>query len=257
MRKMVLLAGLVLVVVSSPAWATTTSTISLSGTFTGVDSDTGKDNGVGNYDYAMAARTQADTFYVSTGSPMVITGTVDVRGLASACYFQVGLVDKAQADTALDAYGRPSLMFNNSALATFYAGTSNYARLTDDNALNSGKLTNPAGAVAGVFNFELDILTNGTMKLTLHGNSDVSTTYTYGHRNWWDDPAYWSGAGELANGGYLIAQLWIDTGNTTTPVSATYNITGTGPVVPEPLTMTCLFLGIGGVGAYIRKRRLA
>jgi PEP-CTERM motif len=227
---------------SLPVLATT---VLLSGTFSGVDSDTGKDNGVGNYDYAID-QAPASTFYWSSGSTVSITGTVDVRGLTSGSYLQIGLVDKEQAGYAF-SYDDPSAMFNNSALATFYAGTRNYAQLTDDNARNSASLYNPTGATAGVFNFEIDILSNGTMDLTLHGNSDVSTTYTYGERNWWDGWSGWSG-GELANGSYLISQLWIDTGNTTSSVSASYNITGTS--VPEPATM-CLL----GLGAFVLRRK--
>jgi hypothetical protein len=159
------------------------------------------------------------------------------------------LVDKEQADMALDTYSSPSLMFNNSAIATFYAGTKNYARLADDNAKTSGQLFNPTGATAGVFNFTLDISSDGTMDLTLHGSSDVSITYTYGERNWWDGWSGWSG-GELANGSYLISQLWIDTGNTTTSVSANYDITGIS--VPEPTTIA--LLGIGALSLLRRKK---
>ena len=231
------------------------ASLSLSGTLGGVDYNTVKDDGDGNYDYAMD-RTAANTFYWSAGSPVKITGTVDVRGLTSGSYLQIGLVDKQQADLSLDTYDWGGYMFNNSALATFYAGTNNYATLTDNNDLNSAALYNPTGATRGVFNFELDIARDGTMGLTLHGNSDVSTTYTYGHRNWWDVWSGWSG-GELANGSYLISQLWIDTGNTTTPVHANYSITGSSPV-PEPVTMFGVLLGVGALGRYwSRKRRTA
>ncbi len=230
------------------------ASVSLSGTFTGVDSNTVKDDGDGNYDYAID-RTPANTFNWSAGSIVRITGTVDVRGLASGSYLQIGLIDKEQADLALDDYWS-SLMFNNSAIATFYAGTTNYARLADNNDLYSGQLFNPTGATVGVFSFTLDILSNGTMDLTLHGSSDVSTTYTYGHRNWWDDPSNWSGHSELETGSYLISQLWIDTGNTTTPVSCTYNITGAS--VPEPATIIVWgLLGVVGVGYGVSRRRRA
>ena len=66
------------------------------------------------------------------------------------------------------------------------------------------------------------------MSLILHGTSDVSTTYSYGTCNWGAarmSKVSWLG-GELENGSYLLAQLWLDTGNTTTTVSATYDITG-------------------------------
>ncbi len=213
-RMYVVVAVLALLCVAGAAQAD----VSLSGTLSGVDSNTTKDNGDGNYDYAID-RTAANTFYWSNGSPVTITGTVDVRALTSGCYLQIGLVDKEQADMALDDYWS-SLMFNNSAIATFYAGTKNYARLADDNALYSGQLFNP-GATVGVFDFTLDISSDGTMALTLHGSSDVSTTYSYGHRNWWDDWSGWSG-GELQSGSYLVAQLWIDSGNTANVVQADY-----------------------------------
>lgn len=223
------------------------ATVFLSGTLSGTDSNAVKDDGDGNDDYDID-RTAANTFDWSAGSTVRITGSVDVRGLASGSYLQIGLVDKEQADTALDTYGWGGYMFNNSAIATFYAGTKNYARLADDNAKYSGQLFNPTGATVGVFNFAIDISSDGTMDLTLHGNSDVSITYTYGERNWWDGWSGWSG-GELANGSYLISQLWIDTGDTTTSVNASYNIIGTS--VPEPATV-CL-LGLGALSLIRRK----
>jgi hypothetical protein len=222
------------------------TSVSMSGTLSGVDSNLVKDDGDGNYDYSMD-RIAAKTFYWSGGSPVSITGTVDVRSLTSGSYLQIGLVDKEQANMSLDTYGWGGYMFNNSAIATFYAGTKNYARLADNNDDVSGQLFN-TGVTAGVFNFSLDISSDGTMALTLHGSSDVSTTYTYGHRNWWDGWSGWSG-GELANGSYLISQLWIDTGNMTSTVNASYDITGTN--VPEPMTLA--LLGLGGV--LLRRRK--
>ncbi len=223
------------------------ATVSLSGTLSGMDSNLVKDDGDGNHDYAMD-RTAANTFYWSAGSTVSITGTVDVSGLASGSYLQIGLIDKEQADDSLDVHGWGGYMFNNSALATFYAGTSNYARLADDNTNYSGQLFNP-GATVGVFDFALDISSDGSMGLTLHGSSDVSTTYAYGTRNWWDGDPHWSG-GELENGSYLIAQLWIDTGDTGNAVNSDYDITGTS--VPEPATMS--LLAMGGL-ALLRRRR--
>jgi len=236
MRKLcVALVIIILLSLGAMAYAD----VSLSGTLSGVDSNAVKDDGDGNHDYAID-RTAANTFYWSAGSPISICGTVDVRGLTSGSYLQIGLVDKEQADISLDTYHHSGYMFNNSALATFYAGTKNYARLADNNDLYSGQLFNPAGTTAGVFDFVLDIASDGTMGLTLHGSTDVSTTYTYGHRNWWDGWSGWSG-GELENGSYLISQLWIDTGNMTSPVSASYDITGKVAAVPEPATL----LGFG------------
>ncbi len=244
MRKLcVVTAILVLLCLGVVAQAS----VSLSGTLSGVDFNTVRDDGDGNHDYAID-RTAANTFYWSAGSPVSICGTVDVRGLTSGSYLQIGLVDKEQADKSLDTYSNSGLMFNNSAFATFYAGTRNYARLADNNDLYSEKLFNPTGTTAGVFDFVLDIAGDGTMGLTLHGSTDVSKTYTYGHRNWWDGWSGWSG-GELANGSYLISQLWIDTGNTTSPVSASYDIKGCSPV-PEPATLIgfglpMLMVGLG------------
>jgi hypothetical protein len=232
---------------------TAQAAVTLSGTLGGVDSNSVKDDGDGNHDYDID-RSLANTFYWSAGSTVTITGTVDVRALASGSYLQIGLVDKEQADLSLDTYGWGGYMFNNSAFATFYAGTRNYARLADNNALYSGQLFNAPGATVGVFDFALDILSDGTMDLTLHGSSDVSTTYTYGHRNWWDGWSGWSG-GELENGSYLIAQLWIDTGNTGSLVRANYDITGAS--VPEPGTMiiwSLLGLTATGFGRWRRKR---
>ena len=222
------------------------ATVSLDGTLSGVDSNSIKDDGDGNHDYAMD-RTAASTFYWSAGSTVSITGTVDVTGLVSGSYLQIGLVDKEQADLSLDTYSWGGYMFNNNAFATFYAGTADYARLADNNDLFSDQLFNP-GATAGVFDFTLDILSNGAMSLVLHGSSDVSTTYTYGHRNWWDGDPYWAG-GELVNGSYLIAQVWIDTADTVNAVNADYDITGTS--VPEPATMSLLI--VGGL-AMLRRR---
>ena len=241
----------VMLVFSSTAQAS----VALSGTLGGVDSNTVRDDGDGNHAYDID-RTPASTFFWSAGSPVSITGTVDVRGLTSGSYLQIGLVDKQLAD---DSLGLPDwwsgYMFNQSAIATFYAGTRNYARLADTNGLYSGQLFNP-GTTAGVFDFALDISSNGTMGLTLHGSSDVSTTYTYAHRNWWDGNPYWSG-GELQNGSYLIAQLWIDTGNMVTPVSASYDIKGSSSV-PEPASIVIWSLiGAGAIGMKMRRRRKA
>ena len=248
------LAGIIstflILAISSPGLATS---VSLNGVLSGVDSNTSKDDGDGNYDYAID-RTSANTFYWSAGSPISITGTVDVSGLTSGSYLQIGLVDKEQADLSLDTYWG-ALMFNNSAFATFYAGTSNYARLSDNNDLYSNPLYNPVGETIGVFDFKLDIASDGTMDLTLYGSSDASTTYTYGHRNWWDGDPYWTGA-ELENGSYLIAQLWIDTGDEVNSVSANFDITGASAApVPEPATMLLLGSGLAGLAGFRRKFR--
>lgn len=205
MKKIVVFLMVLGLVIASSSMVMS-ATVSLSGTLGGVDSNTVKDDGDGDYDYAID-RTSAGTFYWSAGSPVSITGTVDVRGLTSGSYLQIGLVDKEQSDLSLDTYHWGGYMFNNSAIATFYAGTRNYARLADNNDLYSGQLFN-TGATVGVFDFALDILSDGTMGLTLHGSSDASITYTYGHRNWWDGWSGWSG-GELETGAYLIAQLTI------------------------------------------------
>ncbi|MCC6488337.1 MAG: PEP-CTERM sorting domain-containing protein [Candidatus Hydrogenedentes bacterium] len=240
-----------LVSLASLAGATS---ITLSGTLSGTDSNTVRDDGDGDYDYDID-RDAASIFYWTAGSPVTITGTVDVSGLTSGSYLQIGLVDRQQADLSLDTYGWGGYMFNNSAIATFYAGSRNYARLADNNDLYSAQLFNP-GDTIGVFDFTLNILNDGTMGLTLHGSSgDVSTTYTYGHRNWWDGWSGWSG-GELENGSYLISQLWIDTGSTTSNVAARYDITGFTPApVPEPATMTVLGMGLASLlAAQLRKR---
>ena len=227
------------------------ATVSLNGTLSGVDSNAVKDDGDGNHDYDMD-RSAINTFYWSAGSTVSITGTVDVRSLTSGSYLQIGLVDKTQADVSLDTYSHGGYMFNNSAIATFYAGTRNYARLADDNYKYSDPLYNPTGETVGVFDFSLDILSDGTMGLTLHGATDASTTYTYGTRNWWDGDPFWGGVGELENGSYLIAQLWIDTADMVNPVSADYDITGTS-VIPEPATMS--LLGLGALSLLRRKRK--
>jgi hypothetical protein len=252
MKKSLAICAVVLAIMAVSR--TGVASVSLGGTLGGVDSNTVRDDGDGNDAYAID-RTSANTFYWSAGSTVKITGTVDVRGLTSGSYLQIGLVDKQQADLSLDTYGWGGYMFNNSAIATFYAGTRNYARLADDNDRTSGQLYNPSGTTPGVFNFTIDILSNGTMDLTLHGTSDASITYTYGERNWWDGWSGWSG-GELANGSYLISQLWIDTGNSTTPVSASYSITGAS--VPEPATVLVWgLLGIVAAGFGVRRRRRA
>ena len=247
MKKLITICAVVVMTLAMTS-AAQAAIVELSGTLSGVDSDTGKDNGDGNHDYAMD-RSAGNTFYWSAGSTVSITGTVDVRDLTAGSYLQIGLVDKAQADLSLDTYDWGGYMFNNSAIATFYAGTRNYARLADDNLKYSGQLFNPTGATVGVFNFEINISSDGTMELTLHGDSDVSTTYTYGTRNWWDGDPFWGGAGELENGSYLISQLWIDTADKVNPVNAEYDITGIS--VPEPATL-CL-LGIGGL--LLRRRK--
>ena len=97
------------------------TTVSLSGTLSGVDSNTVRDDGDGNHDYAID-RTAASTFYWSAGSPVSITGTVDVSGLTSGSYLQIGLVDKEQADLSLDTYDWGGYMFNNSAIRHFLCG---------------------------------------------------------------------------------------------------------------------------------------
>lgn len=221
--------------------------VSLSGTLSGVDYNAIKDDGDGNHSYGMD-RAAASTFFWSAGSTVSITGTVDVRGLASGSYLEIGLVDKQLADTALSDPTEnewwSGQMFNNSAFATFYAGTRNYARLSDNNTDISAPLYNPAGATPGVFDFTINIMSDGNMELVLHGSStDTSTTYNYGVCNWSESrmsKVEWLG-GELENGSYLLAQLWLDTGDTVNPVSATYDITGTS--VPEPATMALLAIG--------------
>jgi len=249
--KRFMIVGLSVVAMALVFGSTVQASVSLSGTLGGTDSNTIRDDGDGNDAYAID-RTAANTFYWSAGSTVRITGSVDVRSLVSGSYLQIGLVDKQQADLSLDTYSWGGYMFNNSAIATFYAGTANYARLADNNDDVSAKLYNPIGATAGVFDFTLDILSDGTMDLTLHGSSDVSIAYTYGTRNWWDGWSGWSG-GELENGSYLIAQLWIDTGNTVNPVSASYDITGAS--VPEPVSMIVWsLLGLAGFG-FSRRRK--
>jgi hypothetical protein len=244
MKKAILICAVICVV-----GVTSAATVSLSGTLSGVDSNAVKDDGDGNYDYDID-RSAANTFYWSAGSTVSITGTVDVRDLTSGSYLQIGLVDKAQSDTSLDTYGWGGYMFNNSAFATFYAGTRNYARLADNNDDYSAELFNPTEATVGVFDFTIDISSDGNMELTLHGSSDASISYSYGTRNWWDGDPYWGGAGELENGSYLIAQLWIDTADTVNAVNAEYDITGTS-VIPEPATL--VLLGLGGL--LVRKRK--
>lgn len=263
MRKSIAVCGvatlLMLGLVAAGTAQADTILSGLSGTLSGVDSNTVRDDGDGNHDYAID-RTLANTFDLSDGSsPVSITGTVDVTGLTSGSYLQIGLVDKEQADLSLDGYDHSGYMFNNSAIATFYAGTRNYARLADNNDLYSDQLFNPLGTTVGVFDFTLDISSDGTMGLTLHGDSDDSTTYTYGTRNWWDGDPFWSG-GELENGAYLVAQLWIDTDDMTNPVNAEYDITGTqaaGTPVPEPASMALLGMGLVGLVATRSKKKVA
>lgn len=229
--------------------------VSLSGTLTGTDWNAVKDDGDGNHGYAMD-RAGEDTFYWSDGSTIRITGTVDVRNLAGGSYLQIGLVDKQLADISLSDPTEENwwsgFMFNNSAFATFYAGTRNYARLSDHNSSYSTQLYNPSGNTAGVFDFSLDISSDGTMGLTLHGDTDASTSYSYGTCNWGPTRmglVDWLG-GELENGSYMLAQVWFDTGSTVNAVSADYSITGVS-VAPEPATM--LLLGLGGL--FLRKRK--
>ncbi|MBI5091165.1 MAG: hypothetical protein HZB26_01835 [Candidatus Hydrogenedentes bacterium] len=253
MKMKVMMCAFFFALVMSTANVALAIPIVLDGTLSGTDSNSIRDDGDGNHDYDMAARIPANTFYFPVGSPVTITGTVDVRALAGGSYLQIGLVDREQADLSLDTYNWGGYMFNNSAFATFYAGTRNYARLADNNDLYSGQLFNAPGTTPGMFDFTLDISGDGNMGLTLHGASDVSTTYTFGHRNWWDGWSGWSG-GELQNGGYLIAQLWIDTGVTASSVSADYHVTATP--VPEPMSMVILgCLSAGMLGARKLRRQ--
>src|ERR1035437_11003838 len=144
MEKFLVFLMVLGLVIASSGMALSTS-VSLSGTLGGVDWNPVRDDGDGNHAYAMDL-TAASTFYWSAGSPVSITGTVDVRGLTSGSYLQIGLVDKQLADVSLSDLTETNwwsgYMFNNSAFATFYQGTSNYAELGDTNTLTSGHLVN-------------------------------------------------------------------------------------------------------------------
>jgi len=254
MKKLITICAVMTMILAVSGTAAGSPT--LSGTLSGTDPDSSLNNGQGGYDYDIDL---ANPFYWSAGSPVRITGTVDVSGLDPGSFLEIGLIDKEQSDLARTGWlngtqyftGSAAYQFNNSAIATFYSNnTANLIDRVENGGSMSAYLTNP-GATAGLFDFTLDILNDGTMDLTLHG-SDVSTTWTYGTRNWWDGWAGWSG-GELDNGAYLIAQLFVDTG-TSSSVSVDYDVSGAS--IPAPGAILLGSIGVSLVGWLKRRRAL-
>ena len=237
--------------------ATAKGDLTLSGTLSGTSAS--------DYDYNID-RSAANTFYWSAGLPVVrITGTIDVSELDPSSYLQIGLMDKEQGDMALDVFGVPSYMYNNSATLTFFSD--NTARLIDRinrydtgipgyvyDPIQSASIANP-GATPGEWEFILEIEQAGTMQVSFDAGSSW-TSLSYGRRNWYDETDYnpanpggWSGT-ELQNGSYLIAQMWLDAGDGS-GTSGVYDITGT--VVPVPGAVLLCILGLSVAGIKLRK----
>ncbi len=76
--------------------------------------------------------------------------------------------------------------------------------------------------------------------------------------NWWEDYCEWLVDNQLANGswdGYTGYSYWLD------PLATAWNVNILAatevapPVIPEPVTMAGLALGLGGLITYVRRRR--
>ncbi len=202
------------------------------------------------------------------GSPLIWTGlnmsisavqTAMPEALAS---FSAGSVDKSGGTIAPGSY--KELSVGSGGAVNLSSGVYYFSRFTvGENGQVNINLSGGSGTIAVYVVGEVNLGKNVHMNLVGGDAGDVffQTSSKWMSREGWLwygdilallDDADFGGTGAVFEGRYFGKKLLIQ-GGTYTEMDGG----GGGDLVPEPLTMLGMALGLGSVGAYIRKHRKA
>ncbi len=149
-----------------------------------------------------------------------ITGRITVASFpgTNSSWFEVGLISDPERVRALDTYGVPSYMFNQSVFMLYFLSPSGRAAQTSDYAGDFAGGLGPTHMVDPVFDFDLWLVPNvggtgGVAYLSINGGP-FDAGLTYGTDNW-NNYGYGFSDEDLSQAA-LLAQLYSwDEGTTT------------------------------------------
>jgi hypothetical protein len=172
-----------------------------------------------------------------------VTGTITDASFAgiNVAWFEVGLITDEERDRALDQYGQPAYMFNQSVFMLFFQGSGGIlVAMSSDYAGDFPGGVGPShGPLTPPFDFDLKLVPNaggtgGMAYLSINGEPyDEGLPYGTDNWNWYG----WNFPPEEFSQAYLIAQMYSVAGAGETSFVSFQNVRAENEIpsaVPDP-----------------------